>query len=356
MAAPEQPIVAAAPPSGSGDFSSVNVVETPTSPSSAFTLSRFEFETGTKGNEGTKILMVEWDAVAAIDSAAQGTEAAEEEKARNSMDDWDVRWDGKEALTVLPIRDGDGGSSNSNSSGSLMRVYFLVPPGAPIPTLVTIAKSSGLTELRTKPLPAIFPEGLVGGDKGTRGVLHTIWARKRLHELGAEITAEMKSNGESVGLEMALQERQWIVDHFGLEIDTSSAEAIPLAPSSPGGGGGATSPASPRSPIGGRLGEKLRGLKLATSPAELLAAKDAINTKKQAERKITVFTPPESGGAGLGLATSGGLASLGAVMEGGPAAAAAPARGGDTEEDLFALPMSPRSPEEAKSPFSMLKC
>lgn len=259
MAAPEQPVVA--PPS---DYGSVNVVETPTSPSSAFTLSRFEFETGTKGNEGTKILMVEWDAAAAIEAAAASTEAAGREKARNTTDDWDVTWDGKEALTVLPIRDGEA------PAGSL-RVYFLVPPGAPIPTLITIAKASGLTELRAKPLPALFPDGLgMSEDKGTRGVLHTIWAKKRLHELEAEIVTEMKSNGESVGLEMALQERQWIVDHFGLEIDTSSAEAIALAPSSPGG----TSPSSPRSPIGGRLGEKLRGLKLATSPAELLAAKE----------------------------------------------------------------------------------
>lgn len=339
MAAPEHPVVA--PP---GDLASVNVVETPTSPSSALTLSRFEFETGTKGNEGTKILMVEWDAAAAVEAAAaKSREGAVQERARNGVDDWDVSWDGKEALTVLPIRDGEA------PPGSL-RVYFLVPPGAPIPTLVTISKTSGLTELRTKPLPAIFPDGLVSEDKGTRGVLHTIWAKRRLQELEAEIAAEMKSNGESVGLEMALQERQWIVDHFGLEIDTSSAEAIPLAPHSPGG----TSPASPRSPIGGRLGEKLRGLKLATSPAELLAAKEAVNTKKQAERKITVFTP-ETGGAGLGLATSGGLASLGAVMESG-SSAVAPVRGGDTEEDLFALPMSPRSPEEAKSPFSMLKC
>lgn len=83
----------------------------------------------------------------------------------------------------------------------------------------------------------------------------------------------------------------------------------------------------------------------------------AKNTEKQVERKITVFTP-EPGDAGLGrpLASSGGLASLGAVMESGSTAAPAHERGGDTEEDLFALPMSPRSPEEAKSPFSLLKC
>lgn len=272
MATPEEPAVATT----NDDMGSVNVVETPTSPSSAFTLSRFEFETGTKGNEGTKILMVEWDAAAAAATAtAKGTTeggADGRHKAGHTTDDWDVSWDGKESLTVLPIRDGE-------APAGTLRIYHLLPPGAPIPTLVTIARASGAgtwlgpTELRAKPLPAIFPEGLVSQAKGTRGVLHTIWAEKRLQELEAEVVAEMKSNGESVGLEMALQERQWIVDHFGLEIDTSSAEAIPLASHGRDGPDGA-SPVSPRSPIGGRLGEKLRGLKLATSPAELAAAKE----------------------------------------------------------------------------------
>ncbi|KAH8788498.1 hypothetical protein F5883DRAFT_6261 [Diaporthe sp. PMI_573] len=361
MASPEQPTVA--PPA---DIGAVNVVETPTSPSSAFTLSRFEFEAGTKGNEGTKILMVEWDARAATDAAASsGGGDRDRELAQNGCDDWDVTWEGKGpdrkkedsnnskdregTFTVLPIRDTDAPEGTR-------RVYFLLPPGAPIPTLVTITKRSGLTELRTKPLPAIFPEGLVSEDKGTRGVLHTIWAKSRLCELEAEIAAEMRDNSESVGLEMVLQERQWIVDHFGLEIDTSSAGAIPPVPSNPD----TSSPVSPRSPIGGRLGERLKGLKLATSPAELAAAKEASHKEAKnsaaAERKITAFTPA-SGGAGLGRpAGPGGIASLGAVIEGGAGSAPAPERSVDTEEDLFALPMSPRSPEEAKSPFSMLKC
>lgn len=363
MASPEQPTVD--PPADTG---AVNVVETPTSPSSAFTLSRFEFEAGTKGNEGTKILMVEWDARAATEAAASsGGADRERELAQNGCDDWDVTWEGKGSdgrkkednsnsnssnkdreggFTVLPIRDTDAPEGTR-------RVYFLLPPGAPIPTLVTIAKRTGLTELRTKPLPAIFPEGLVSEDKGTRGVLHTIWAKRRLGELVAEIAAEMRDNSESVGLEMVLQERQWIVDHFGLEIDTSSEGAIPPVPHNPD----SSSPVSPRSPIGGRLGERLKGLKLATSPAELAAAKEASHNEAKnsaaAERKITAFTPA-SGGAGLGRpAGPGGIASLGAVIEGG---APAPERSVDTEEDLFALPMSPRSPEEAKSPFSMLKC
>lgn len=270
---------------GSDSERPVNVVETPTSPSSAFTLSRFEFETGTKGNEGTKILMVEWDVAAAKKvGKKEGEEKHEEEEAlvveKANIDDWEVKWEGKETLLVLPIRDTDAPETTC-------RIYFLLPPKAPIPTLVTISfisppKSGGQEDsaaaavaqpdLHTKPLPAIFPEGLqVNEEKGTRGVLHTIWAKKRLEQLEAEIVAEMKKNGESVGLEMAYQEKQWIVDHFGLQIDTSSAEAIPLPPQSPNS---ATSPASPRSPIGGRLGEKLKGLKLATSPAGLAAAKE----------------------------------------------------------------------------------
>lgn len=263
-------------------FGSVNVVETPTSPSSAFALSRFEFEAGTKGNEGTKILMVEWDATAAAATSAalgddnqnkaQAGQQADAPAASASLDDWEVKWDGKEALAVHPFRD-------AATPPSTCRVYFLLPPKTPIPPLITIspktttATTTGapLVDLHTKPLPAIFPAALsVSEDKGTRGVLHTIWAKSRLEQLEDEIVAEMKANGEGVGLEMALQEREWIVLHFGLQIDTSSAEAIPLAP---GGVAEAGAPASPRSPVGGRLGEKLRGLKLATSPAELAAAK-----------------------------------------------------------------------------------
>lgn len=277
MAGPPQPTVTT-----HDDFGTVNVVETPTSPSAAFTLSRFEFQAGTKGNEGTKILMVEWDVAAALSARKEEEEEKREEggskrdepkAADANPDDWEVKWDGKEVLTtVQPIRDAD-------TPAPTCRLYFLLPPGAPIPVLVTVShrRDPAAPDLHAKPLPAIFPEGLAGLDKGARGVLHTIWARARLGQLGAEITAEMKSNGESVGLEMALQERQWIVDHFGLGPtagdggdDDGSRAALPLAPQ----GASAGSPTSPRSPVGGRLGEKLKGLKLATSPAELAAAKE----------------------------------------------------------------------------------
>jgi hypothetical protein len=246
------------------------VVETPTSPFSSAALSRFEFEAG-KGNEGTKILMVEWDTSIGDNSGAG---------------DWEVSWEGK--TTVLPIRDTETEvDGNVESGGSSRRVYFLLPPGASIPPLVSITQRGGDAKdalgppIRTKPMPAIFPPELVAnGDhaaagatgRNKRGVLHTIWAKKRLRELQAEIEAEMRDNSESVGLEMALQEQQWIVDHFGLT-DGEVAGApqptrlhIPRNPQGPG-------PASPRSPIGGRLGAKLKGLTgLATSPTELAAA------------------------------------------------------------------------------------
>ncbi|KAI7915132.1 hypothetical protein M9X92_008605 [Pyricularia oryzae] len=322
----------------------LSVVE---SPASGTALARFEFETG-KGNEGTKILMVEWDAA----STAMGS---------RQMEDWQVSWEGK--TTVLPIRDpelSEGGSSNR-------RVYFLLPPGAPIPPLVTISRTgAGATSdpLRTKPLPAIFYPALLGAETkqevGLRGVLHTIWAKKRLVELQAEMDREAKSNGESVGLEMALQERNWIVEHFGLSESYApkQQQAVPLSP---------TSPTSPRSPIGGKLGEKLKGLKLATSPTELAAASQLSKAQvsslspQAADMAVPSFLafqgrgpPGRTAGTGT-MASNPGIASLDAMMGGGPGA---PVTGFnsvvDTEEELFALPMSPRSPEMTRSPFSML--
>ncbi|TLS23281.1 uncharacterized protein PpBr36_05935 [Pyricularia pennisetigena] len=321
----------------------LSVVE---SPASGTALARFEFETD-KGNEGTKILMVEWDAT------SEATDSRETE-------DWQVSWEGK--TTVLPIRDPDsseGGSSNR-------RVYFLLPPGAPIPPLVTISRTgagAASDPLRTKPLPAIFHPALLGAEArqevGLRGVLHTIWAKKRLVELQAEIDREAKSNGESVGLEMALQEKNWIVEHFGLsESYAPKQQAAPLSPSSP---------TSPRSPIGGKLGEKLKGLKLATSPTELAAASQLSKAQvsslspQAADVAVPSFLafqgrgPPDRATGTGNMANNSGVASLDAMIGGGPGAPTAGFNNaGDTEEELFALPMSPRSPEMKRSPFSML--
>ncbi|KAK4235785.1 hypothetical protein C8A03DRAFT_46125 [Achaetomium macrosporum] len=325
---------------------SLDVVETPTSPSSGLARSRFEFETG-RGNDGTKILMVEWD-------ASVGNHDGGSEKGEDAGSCWEVSWEGKGA--VLPIRDAD-----AEPGSNTCRVYFLLPPGAAIPALVTIApkgKDAPGVVLRTKPMPAIFPAGLTSRqDAGRRGVLHTIWAKRRLEELQAEIAAEMRTNGESVGLEMAMQERQWIVDHFGLAPDPGMPQPTKLhIPQS------SAAPASPRSPVGGKLGEKLRGLKLATSPAELAAASQVAKStqppRAQAQPTITPVLPPATAVAISTFAGSGsaGVASLDAIVGSGGAPAAGHGAGGDdpTEEDLFALPMSPRSPEMKKGPFSLL--
>lgn len=59
-------------------------------------------------------------------------------------------------------------------------------------------------------------------------------------------------------------------------------------------------------------------------------------------------TPKDAVGNG-----EGGIGSLDAIVGSGAAPrAVAPAE--DVEEDLFALPMSPRSPEMKRSPFSIL--
>jgi hypothetical protein len=135
--------------------------------------SRFEFEAH-KGNEGTKILMVEWDtspATAQPDEPPESNKQASGEtdgaaKAQaanithaNMGGEWGVSWEGKTA--TFPTRDRDAGTRK--------RVYFLIPPGAHVPRVITITHTSG-TKLITKPLPAIFPESLVA-ETGSLGVL-----------------------------------------------------------------------------------------------------------------------------------------------------------------------------------------
>jgi hypothetical protein len=201
--------------------------------SSSTALARFEFEPG-RANEGTKILMVEWE-----DDAEDGS---------NNLGDWEVSWEGKK--TVLSARDG--------AEGKLHRIYFLLGPGVSIPPVVKLAQAGGKV-IQTNPLPAIFPAelGASATAAGKLGVLHTVWAKKRLSVLQKEIEIEMKTNGEGVGLEMAMQEKQWIEDNFGV-----SPRAIPDIQYP-------ASPTSPKTPGGGRLSEKLRGLKLGTSVSAL---------------------------------------------------------------------------------------
>lgn len=217
-------------------------------------LARFEFQSG-KGNEGTKILMLEWNNSSSYTDASSAP-AFSPSAART----WQVSWEGKSSH--LPVDD--------EAPGTNKRVYFLLPPGAPVPPVVTITRPDGVS-MTTRPLPAIFPPGLIAhsSETGTRGILHTIWAKKRLYELQNEMETEMRTNAESIGLEIALQEQQWISKHFGVTPKAgTSAKADSSASSAPEALPGSV---SPRSPIGGRLGEKLKGLRLATSAADLVA-------------------------------------------------------------------------------------
>jgi hypothetical protein len=227
--------------SGENGTRELGGVESPISPSSTNTLARFEFEAG-RGNEGSKVLMVEWDS-----SYADGRELCPQDR-----EGWIVSWEGKS--TTFALNDDDKAPS------PMLRVYFLLPENASIPPAVTISHIPTGRTLSTKCMPAIFTPGLGASlpDSGKRGVLHTIWGKKRLAELQDEINKEMQTNSEGVALEMAVQEREWLIDHFGF-VDSYKMERPAPPPT----------PKSPRSPIGGRLGEMLRGLKLSTSPTDL---------------------------------------------------------------------------------------
>ncbi|QYS99237.1 hypothetical protein H0G86_006380 [Trichoderma simmonsii] len=316
-------------------------------------LARFEFS-----DRGTKILMVEWypGAAAAPTPSGQDTtnasvDVVSSDKAGPQSHDihvddalaapaqhvpvpsspvvdaavWEVSWAGKS--TFLPARDTD-------EDDTRRRVYFMLPSDVPVPATVTIARP-GRPSLILKPLPAIFPEHFQA-ESGPRGVLHTIWAKKRLRELELEMEAEMRTNAESVGLEMALAEKQWIVENFL------------RAPQSP-----TPTTMTPRSPVTGRLGDKLKGLRLATSPADLVPS-PAANTFTSPESQSHMLSPlggdiAVSSFAAISRSRPTGPMSLDAALQGN---AAPPQQ--DAEEDLFALPMSPRSPDMIKSPFSAL--
>ncbi|PTB47168.1 uncharacterized protein TrAFT101_003398 [Trichoderma asperellum] len=310
-------------------------------------LARFEFS-----DRGTKILMVEWypgaganglsnqdtnsaagavssDKTSAAGAAADNASATPARVPASPVVDaavWEVSWPGKS--TFLPARDTD-------ENDARRRVYFMLPPEASVPATVTIARP-GRPSLVLKPLPAIFPEHF-HAESGPRGVLHTIWAKKRLRELELEMEAEMRANAESVGLEMALAEKQWIVDNF---------LRAPTAPA----------PTSPRSPVSGRLGDKLKGLRLATSPADLVPS-PAANTFTSPDSQSHMLSPlggdiAVSSFSAISRSHPSGPMSLDAALSGD----AAPLQPGshDAEDDLFALPMSPRSPDMIKSPFSAL--
>ncbi|KAI1482491.1 hypothetical protein F4774DRAFT_314234 [Daldinia eschscholtzii] len=324
------------------------VIDSPISPASPNAFARFEFETG-RGNDGSKILMVEWDPTP------------------SGEDGWVVTWESK--TTTFPVIEKveDDEEGIDKEGQRRQRVYFLLPSDATVPPAVIISHKDSGRALTAKAMPAIFAPGLGIGsrDAGRRGVLHTIWARLRAGQLQDEIHAELRDNSESVGLEMAVQERLWIIDHFGLDDlrvpdanpSVEDSDSISQAP-----------PQSPRSPIGGRLGEKLKGLKLATSPSDLANHSGShYSHHHQHDPYIPKRDPPPPGRKEAPAlrtgADAGNVASLDAILGGDKQAvttssyeAQTQAQAKETEDELFALPMSPRSPDMgAISPFSLLK-
>ncbi|KAI9864871.1 MAG: hypothetical protein M1813_002642 [Trichoglossum hirsutum] len=261
----EKPAVAR--PSFEADDHTDDVVvagEDESSPKGLSALARFEFESG-KANEGTKILMVEWE------------ERDNDEWNRAGGGEWLVQWEGKS--TVLQVKDNEE---------THHRLYILLPYGVTIPPTITLTRksppdSNGNSKdadsqpkpLHIHPLPAIFPPslGAFARTAGKKGVLHTIWAKKRLSVLQKEIDAETQKNVESVGLEMALQEKAWIEQNFGVGAGARPSVSIPAAGSV---GPYPLSPTrSPTTPGGGRLAEKLKGLRVGTSAAELSTSRHA---------------------------------------------------------------------------------
>jgi hypothetical protein len=252
------------------EFADLETSRDPTNGSLSITaLARFEFEAG-RGNNGTKILMVEWEDDDHTRSAAEGS--------------WHVSWAGKTA--VMPADD--------RPSDSLRRCYFLLPPNSTIPPVVTLSyeplsagpKSSDATAIpsnktakskdtfQLNPLPAIFPPGLgaTGRAAGKKGVLHSIWAKKRLRILEKEIAEESRNNVEGIALSMAIDEKDWIELNFGVTLrsaDASNSYAPTSSSIDPVG------LATPVSPVSGRkLSDKLKGLKLQTSEKDLATNND----------------------------------------------------------------------------------
>ncbi|BCS20806.1 uncharacterized protein APUU_21239S [Aspergillus puulaauensis] len=324
-------------------------------------LARFEFEAG-KGNDGTKILMVEWE---------------DDDWSRSSFSpggSWSVEWEGKKA--ILP--------ADEKAGNNTRRLYFLLPPHVTIPPAINLSYNPPNTPsdaekpnpIQLNPLPAIFPPelGADGRSAGKKGVLHTIWAKKRMQVLEKEIREESLNNVEGIALHMAVQEKEWIEDNFGLGPDAHKNSVQNQDPNYPMG------PATPVSPgAGGKLGEKLRGLKLQTSQRELSAtegshllspqspdvAVSSFNSFHSMQPSIPRSTPPsnptsnpapesvktvahyppESLQAQQSAGFSRGFASMGAV-------APSTSSGSDSGEDLFAKALSPRSPDLPRSPFS----
>lgn len=309
---------------------------------------------------------------------------------------WTVSWEGKSH--VLPAEDRSGDAVVDQTH----RLFFLLPPGVSVPATVTLTlEGEGEGEMvvwKTNPLPAIFPPGLyesalspgIGAAKRpSKGVLHTLWAKKRLTTLQGEIVREQRDFPEGIGLDMALKEKEWIESTFGITA-TAPAVSSPAPLNLKRMNDVPLSPTTPLSPGGSRLSEKLRGLKLQTGasaavpgkgpwspddgdiavssfaafkgerPPSSLAAKPAQATQQPVVQPSTtplVNLQPQPWRRPVALpqrtSTAGSMSSLAGMLSG---AMPEESQEEETEEgDLFAMPLSPRSPDMTKSPFSFDK-
>lgn len=139
------------------------LVESPGTPSSPNAWARFEFEKGC-GNEGTKVLVVEWDPTVGSNSAPSSIRTIPE------LDDWQVSWEAKVSRDRNEVKEIENSST--------YRVLILIEDEAQVPPVVTISQASSGRRLLTRPMPAIYTPAL-GADvtkaAGRRGVLHTQW-------------------------------------------------------------------------------------------------------------------------------------------------------------------------------------
>lgn len=233
---------------------------------------------------------------------------------------WVVEWEGKSSWSES--------ESVEQSDSNIKRVYFLLQPDTAIPPVISLSyldpggeKGQGQGQkIQLNPLPAIFPPSLVDSScvEGKKGVLHTIWAKGRLHALEREIREECLSNGEGVALQMALREREWIQMNFGVSAGVSAgdgdcdgdSESQPII--------------TPISPTG-KLGEKLKGLKLRT-------ARDCTAATNTDTKPVPQYPSP--------------FESIRSSYTGSTSMKPPDA------DDLFAKALSPRSPDLPRSPFS----
>ena len=311
---------------------------------------RYEYEAG-KGQDGTKILMVEF-------------EDEDDDIRRDSAGTWHVSWSNK--TTVLP--------SEERTSDNSRRLYFLLPPGAAIPPRVSLTfnpspnSAKEPQRLTLNPLPAIFSPDLETSARtsGKKGVLHTIWAKKRLQVLEKEIKREEEFNLEGIALDLAKREKEWIENNFAVSVKPLELGSLPRYPNV----AMSSATASPRSPGGRKLSEKLKGLSLGTSDRDLATKRDTANTPSNhyhplspdhddmAYSSFQSFrqSPLSTSSTGTSRMTPQFPPDVIKLQQSKPPTApleyVAPSRPKDTGDELFAKSLSPRSPDDPKSPFS----